>query len=99
MLEKGVSRRDLCASILLKLANLAPLAMVVDSGGKSLHGWFRCKGVDQECLSNFFTKATSLGADPMTWNPCQLVRLPWGVRDTGKPQEVLFFNSDNVVKL
>ena len=37
---EGRDVRDLGAALLLNLAEKAPLALVVHSGGKSLHGWF-----------------------------------------------------------
>lgn len=95
----GVSRRDLCASVILELASIAPdefpLAMVVDSAGKSLHGWFYCADTDDDLIEDFFKLAVKYGADPATWVKCQLVRLPWGARDGvrgGDVQEVIFFN-------
>ena len=41
---EGRDVRDLCAALLLHLAEKAPLALAVYSGGKSLHGWFYCSG-------------------------------------------------------
>ncbi|RBP35670.1 hypothetical protein DES53_12038 [Roseimicrobium gellanilyticum] len=92
--EKGLSIADLCASILLKLAENAPLALVVSSGGKSLHGWFPCKGFSDAQLLPFMKFAVSLGADPATWVPCQMVRMPDGTRDNGARQQVLYFNRE-----
>ena len=67
-------------------------ALVVHSGGKSLHGWFYCAGQPEEELRKFMRYAVSLGADPATWTRCQLVRLPGGLRDNGQRQTVLFCN-------
>ena len=80
------------AAILLHLAERAPLALVVHSGGKSLHGWFYCKDCDRESLESFSTYAVKLDADPATFTPCQFVRMPGGLRDNGKKQQVLFLN-------
>jgi len=33
-----------------------------------------------------------LGADKATWTRCQLVRLPGGLRETGKRQDVVYLN-------
>ena len=71
-----------------------PLAMVLFSGNKSLHGWFYVKGIDETNLKNFMLKAVSLGADPTTWTRSQFVRLPDGLRETGKKQTVYFFNPE-----
>lgn len=88
--DKGTP--DQHAALLLHLASLAPLALVVHSGGKSLHGWFYCAGQSEEGLRRFMRYAVSLGADPATWTRSQFVRLPGGIRDNGKRQSVLFFN-------
>jgi hypothetical protein len=80
------------AALLLHLAEHAPLAIVVFSGSKSLHGWFFCAGVAEEQVSRIFRYAVSLGADPATWTRCQLVRLPDGTRENRRRQTVYFFN-------
>jgi hypothetical protein len=84
--------RDLSAALLLHLAEMAPLALVVYSGGKSLHGWFYCRGVAEENISRFYRYAAALGADRATWTPSQFARMPDGLRDNGKRQSVYFFN-------
>jgi hypothetical protein len=84
--------RDLSAALLLHLAQMAPLALVVYSGGKSLHGWFYCAGVAEENISRFYRYAAALGADRATWTPSQFARMPDGLRDNGKRQSVYFFN-------
>ena len=61
---EGRDVRDLCAALLLHLAEKAPLALAVHSGGKSLHGWFYCAGVPEETVWRTFQYAVSLGADP-----------------------------------
>jgi hypothetical protein len=83
---------DLSAALLLHLAELAPLALAVYSGGKSLHGWFYCAGVAKENLSRLCCYAGALGADPATWVRSQFTRMPDGLRDNGKRQSVYFFN-------
>lgn len=83
---------DLCACLLNELAKRAPLALVVWSGGKSLHGWFPVGGADPRGVEAFFQYACNLGADRQTWTPSQFVRLPLGCRDTGVIQSVVFFN-------
>ena len=83
---------DQHAALLVHLASLAPMALVVHSGGKSLHGWFYCAGQPEGELRKFMRYAVRLGADPATWTRSQFVRLPGGIRDNGKRQQVLFFN-------
>jgi hypothetical protein len=84
--------RDLSAALLLHLAEMAPLALAVYSGGKSLHGWFFCSGVAEESVSRFCRYAGALGADRATWVRSQFARMPDGLRDNGKRQSVYFFN-------
>jgi hypothetical protein len=88
----GITVKDLCAAIILRWAEFAPLVLVVHSGGKSLHAWFEAVGVDEAALDRFKRFAVSLGADPMTFTRCQLIRLPEGTRADGKRQRVLYFN-------
>jgi hypothetical protein len=84
--------RDLSAALLLHLAEKAPLALAVYSGGKSLHGWFYCAGVADEKLRRFFQYALRLGADEVNWCPSQFARMPDGLRENAKRQAVYFFN-------
>jgi hypothetical protein len=84
------------AALLWHLAQKAPLALVVHSGSKSLHGWFYCLGQAEEKLRRFFSYAVSLGADPATWTRSQFVRMPDGLRDNAEPQVVYYFNPDVV---
>jgi hypothetical protein len=94
--EKGISIFDAQASLLVDLANnpdlRAPLACVVHSGNRSLQGWFYVEGFEDERILPFFQRAVSLGADKATWTKCQLVRLPGGLRDTGKMQQIVCLN-------
>jgi hypothetical protein len=96
LLEKLANQRrdvrDLCAALLLHLAEKAPLALAVYSGGKSLHGWFYCAGVSQEKLHAFFQYAVSLGADQANWTRSQFTRMPDGLHENGRRQTVYFFN-------
>jgi hypothetical protein len=80
------------AALLWHMALKAPLAMVVHSGSKSLHGWFLCAGQPEERLRQFMRYCVSLGADRATWSRSQFVRMPDGLRDNGKRQVVYYFN-------
>jgi hypothetical protein len=86
--------KDTQAAILLHLAERAALALVVDSGGKSLHGWFYCQGADEMKLRRFFSYAVTLGADSGLWTRSQFARMPDGTRNNGKRQPILFFNPE-----
>jgi len=90
--------RDTQGATLLHLAERAPLTLAVDSGGKSIHGWFFCEGKTDEQLRPFFRMACGLGADPATWNRSQFVRMPDGRRDNGNRQSVLFFNEGTITR-
>lgn len=94
--RKGISIFDAQASLLVDLATnhelRLPLACVVHSGNKSLQGWFHVSGFDDERILPFFQRAVSLGSDRATWTKCQLVRLPGGLRDNGRRQEVVYLN-------
>jgi hypothetical protein len=91
---------DSHAAVLWHLARLAPLVLVVHSGGKSLHGWFSCAGADEDTLLRFMRYAVSLGADHATWTRCQFVRMPDGLRPRrgAAPvrQRVFHFNPSNL---
>lgn len=94
LLATGLPSQDLCAALLWHLTTVhgGRLVAVVHSGGKSLHGWFDVRGVDDAALDSWFRVAVRLGADPATFCPCQLVRLPEGRRENGAPQHVVYFN-------
>jgi len=92
--DTGRTVADLCATVLVYLAGYAPLVMAVHSGGKSLHGWFSVLDQGEADLRRFMRWACLHGADKATWTRCQLVRIPCGVRDNGRPQSVHFFNPD-----
>ena len=82
------------AALLWHLALKAPLAMVVHSGSKSLHGWFFCAGQPEERLRQVMRYCVSLGADRATWTRSQFVRMPDGTRESGKRQVVYYFNPE-----
>ena len=98
MLEFDRIDRDTQAAVLLHLSERAPLTMVVDSGGKSLHGWIFVAGKTDEQLRPFFQRVCALGADPATWSRSLFVRMPDGRRDNGNRQHVLFFNPERLTK-
>ena len=93
---EGRDVRDLCAALLLHLAEKAPLSLAVHSGQKSLHGWFYCVGVPEEQLWGFFQYAVLLGADRANWTRSQFARMPDGLRENGRRQTVYFFNPEVV---
>jgi len=99
--DKSISK-DKQAAILNHLAQFFPLVMVVDSGNKSIHGWYACHGASEETVERFFREAVSLGADSAPWTRCQLVRMPNGRRRflDGRPsrlQSLVYLNPTNRV--
>jgi hypothetical protein len=96
---RGISILEMQAALIWHLAGLLPLVMVVFSGRISLQGWLYAAGAPEFALLAFMGGAVRLGADPATWCPCQLVRLPDGSRlnAAGLPvarQTVEYFNAE-----
>ena len=75
----------------LEQRNVVP-TIVAHSGGKSLHAWYWVEGAPEDRLRALFAGFVRLGADPATWTPCQLVRMPGGLRDNGERQHIIFFD-------
>ncbi len=92
VVEQDTGTADEQAAVLLHLAERGPMVLAVTSGNKSLHGWFACRDAGDAKVRAFFNYAVMLGADPTTWTPCQMVRMPEGRRDNGARQAVLFLH-------
>src|SRR5207245_6201927 len=56
---QGITIADLCAALHAELADIRPIALVVHSGGKSLHGWYPCAGVEEAVMHRFMRLAVS----------------------------------------
>ncbi|MDC0157307.1 hypothetical protein OAK38_06075 [Verrucomicrobia bacterium] len=83
---------DRQAAMIIRLNKILPLVCATGSGGKSIHGFFRCKNYSEEQKNIFLDYAHRLGADPATLKPGQLARLPGGWRhDKSTEQEVFFY--------
>lgn len=92
--DKGTP--DEQGSLIRFLIEWLPLAMIVSSGNKSLHAWFRCLNYPEPVLKAFFDMAVTLGADRATWSKSQFVRMPGGWRSSKqKVQEVLYITPTN----
>lgn len=72
--------KDKQARLATRLGKLAPLVMVVYSGGKSLHAWFRVDHLSRPDQVRFFCVACLLGADRTRWDVCGWLRMPGGLR-------------------
>lgn len=93
VVEFDTGTADENAARLWHLSGFAPLALVVHSGGKSLHGWFPVGGGLPGDVGRFMRYAASIGADPTLFrNRSQFVRLPGGTRENGCRQSVFFWN-------
>jgi hypothetical protein len=97
VIEQDNGTTDEQAAILLHLAEFAPLALAIHSGGKSIHGWFYCAQQPDDKLRRLMSYAVSLGADPATWTKSQFVRMPDGLRDNGRRQVAYFLNPRVIV--
>ena len=96
IVEGDKIEKDIQAAILLKLAEKMPLALVVDSGGKSLHGWFYVDGQNEDKVLSFFRRACVLGADRGLWTRSQFARMPGGMRSNGNRQNILYWNPEAI---
>lgn len=90
----GFTVLDICSALIHHLAFKVHPALVVHSGGKSLHAWFPCMGIEDDILRPFMRYAVQIGADRATWTRCQFVRMPGGLRDNGNRQTVHYFNPE-----
>ena len=79
---------DLQSGYVMKLAESFDLRLVVYSGSKSLHAWFKA---DPYRESQFFRLSQSLGGDPGMALPTQFCRLPLGYRPGGGTQQIVYF--------
>lgn len=96
---EGRSVLDINAALHGHLQEFLPLAMIVFSGGKSLHGFYPCDGVSIEKQELFFDYAVTLKADPQLRTRSQPMRLPWGTRaPSGATQDVIYFNQNVLLK-
>jgi hypothetical protein len=90
------TKRDEHAAMLWHLAQRERLVLAVHSGGKSIHGWFFVEGRSEEVVNQFMEYAERLGADPATKLKSQFVRMPGGLRDNGKRQQVVYYNPNKM---
>jgi hypothetical protein len=80
IVEADCGGLDQQAAVIWHLGTLAPLAAVVFSGSKSLHGWFFCERTSEDTLLRFMRYAVSLGGDKRMWLRSQFCRMPDGCR-------------------
>jgi hypothetical protein len=92
VIDQDSGALDEQAAILIHLSRIAPLALLVSTGGRGTHAWFYCSGKADSQLWFFMRMAVLLGACRSTWSRIQLVRMPGGIRDNGTLQRTLLFN-------
>lgn len=88
--ERTLNRKN-CSAVINWLSSIMKLVMVVDSGNKSLHGWFVHPG--QAKLEELKIVLPALGFDRATLKPSQPVRMPGQLRDNGNRQRILYINN------
>lgn len=93
--DSSTMTKPIQAILLSKLAQFVPLRLVVDSGGKSLHGWFRVDHLGLRDQARVFAVGCLLGGDPTRWDICGWLRMPGGMRQVeGVPavrQRIVYF--------
>jgi len=69
------------------------LVAIIDTGGKSLHGWFE---FEEDLLDNQKLVLPALQCDPKLFTPSQPVRLPGALRDgvAGKYQKLVYLSEE-----
>lgn len=91
-LDNVAGNWDVQAGLIDRLAKDLPLKMIVWSGNKSLHAWFRATDYPEPKVHKFLNLALMLGADKSALRPSQLVRFPWGTRtDNARTQKVIYY--------
>jgi hypothetical protein len=84
---------DTQSAVIKRLSSELPLQVVVFSGNKSLHAWFRTEGRSEDELTPFTRLAILLGACNGSLHRAQLVRTPAAINSkTGKRQTVLYLS-------
>jgi hypothetical protein len=86
--------KALCGAVFRHLRDVRKLRLraVVDTGGKSLHGWFQMPA--PEILKILEVILPVWGCDPKVFSPSQPVRLAGAYRrDKGKYQEFCYYDS------
>jgi hypothetical protein len=93
VVESDVLSRDQVGAVFKWLRAGAGLELVaiVDTAGKSLHGWFRYP--DEPALEELKLVLPALKCDPKLFTPSQPVRLPGMLRD-GKFQKLIYLSSE-----
>lgn len=94
VVESDILSRNETGAIFRWLQSEADMCLraVVDTAGKSLHGWFDYPPLS--LLGELKTWLPALGCDPAMFTPSQPVRLPGALRN-GRYQRLLYLNPNN----
>jgi hypothetical protein len=81
--------KDDTLAVIRWLGTFLCLRAVVDTGGKSVHGWFEAPNT--ATLDELRHILPAMKMDPALFKPSQPVRLPGSLRDNGRWQRLLWF--------
>lgn len=84
-----LSRDDICA-VFNWMSGYNRLLAIIDTGGRSLHGWFEMPG--EIWMEKLKVMLPILGCDPALFKPSQPVRIPGAKRDS-LYQSLIWLNS------
>jgi len=95
VVESDTLSRDEVGSVFKWLCDAADLSLVaiVDTGGKSLHGWFK---FEEDLLDEMKLVLPAFQCDPKLFTPSQPVRLPGALRDgvAGRYQKLVYLSAE-----
>ena len=95
VVESDILKKDEVGAVFRWLSNCdLKLVAVVDTAGKSLHGWFDFRDCEP-VMDELRLVLPALGADPKLFNVSQPVRLPGAQRD-GKLQRLVYLTDEEV---
>jgi hypothetical protein len=88
--EEKLANKNACAAIFRWLSECVGLNLraIVDSGNKSLHGWFEMPSATK--LEELKIVLPAMGCDRAMFKPSQPARLPGVLRENGNEQRLLF---------
>ena len=89
-----LSKPEICA-VFSWLRQILKMVAVVDTGNRSLHGWFTYPAT--EVLAELKIILPALRCDPALFSPSQPVRLPGALRpETGQTQSLIYLDFSNL---
>ena len=88
VVESDTLTKDEIGAVFNWCRQFMKLRAIVDTGGKSLHGWFNYP--NQEVLDELKIILSALQCDPAMFNPSQPVRMP-GASRGDKMQKLIWF--------